>query len=147
MDTAIALCIAVVKEIVEAVEGDAANTEEAECLKEMAKSIGENLGKLSASDQDHITHLPDLKSVLESTKEYVLRFGKKSNGFLAKTQDKVVRIFNHRNHHASFLKLNKVFVLFGRVSPSFFPFDSPRPSSFFFFLCLNLFLHLFTVSF
>jgi CRISPR/Cas system endoribonuclease Cas6 (RAMP superfamily) len=122
MDTAIALCIAVVKEIVEAVEGDAANTEEAECLKEMAKSIGENLGKLSASDQDHITHLPDLKSVLESTKEYVLRFGKESNGFLAKTQDKVVRIFNHRNHHASFLKLKEVFVFVWPCFPLFLSF-------------------------
>ena len=104
MEAALSLCIGIVQEIVKAVEGDAANTEEAMSLKTTVNKIGENLANLSSSNQKRITHLEDLHVVLESTKEYIKNFGKKSNGIFKN----MYRMAKHRTYHARFEQLKEV---------------------------------------
>ena len=103
MDTAIDLAIGVVKEIAAAVEGDSVNNENALVLRNTSKLIGENLGKIRHDDQQQITHLEELMTVLQSTKEYCQEFSTMNNT----TWGNFWRKVKHRKHDSRFKKLKE----------------------------------------
>jgi predicted Ser/Thr protein kinase len=96
------LATLLVREVVNAVQGDAANEESVLCIRDLVVLIGENIQKIPPEDSNSIVHLEALVSHLHSAKEYCGKFTSQQKAFFSR----LWRMGHHSKHKKEFEKLH-----------------------------------------